>query len=228
MRRRLTLVAALICLAALLAAVRVANVSSSDQVNQVFTSTVTFGSSVSMSLLQPRQVFSGAFTVLSTTGTNLPCEFWTLNFTAADGQSVSGNVTSDNPISVYVIQETSYSIWLKNGSCGNTVDAIASQLITTSYSFNAVIPTSGIWLIVLVNSSNAKNADGYLSVYLSSGTYTATQPLTSTVIETIPTTPATTMSGQPTGVAGFPISSIIVGITIGLIAVAFLRRKKRG
>jgi len=194
----------------------------------MFTSTVTFGSSISTSLLQPRQVFSEAFTVLSTTGTNLPCEFWTLNFTAVDGQSVSGNVTSDNPIGVYVVQEASYSIWLKNGSCGNTVDAIASQLIATSYSFNAVIPSSGTWLIVLVNSSNAKNADGYLSVYLSSGTYTATQPLTSTVLETIPTTPTATSSGQPTGIAGFPISSIIVGIAIGWITVALLRRKRRG
>lgn len=194
--------------------------------DQVVTSTVTVGSSVSTSLSLSEQVFNGPFTVLSTTGTNLPCEFWTFNFTANTGQYVSGNFSSDNPVSFFVVQAASYRGWLRAGTCGNVGDAIASQLITTSYSFNAAIPTSGMWTIVLVNSSNAKNADGSLAAYLSSGSYTVTQPLMATVTTTITSASATASgSGQSTTIDGFPFASIVVGIVVGLVVIAILRRR---
>jgi hypothetical protein len=199
-------------------------VSSTARSNQLVTSTVTVGSNVSTSQSQSQLVFNGPFTVLSTTGTSLPCEFWTYNFTATTGQYVSGNFTSDNPISFYVIPASRYQTWFKTGSCGNVGDAIASQLTSTSYSFNSVaMPNAGTWMVVLVNSSNARNADGYLSIYLSTSSYTVTQVILSTI--TTGTTAASTVSGQGTGIAGFPVTAIVIGIIAGLVAVVILRRR---
>jgi hypothetical protein len=200
---------------------------------QVSSSTALVGSGVSTSPSQAQRVFSGAFTVLSTTGTNLPCEFWTFDFTASTGQYVSGNFTSDNPISFFVVEPSSYQTWSKTGSCGNVGDAIASQLITKSYDFTAAIPSSGTWLIVLVNSSNAKNADGFLVVYLSSSSYTVTQPLMPTVITYLT---SSSTSEQSTARTGFPIISLILILifvqifisttTLVLVVVALLRRRE--
>jgi hypothetical protein len=177
----------------------------------------------------PRLIFKGPFTALSTTGTNLPCEFWALNFTttSAGGQYVSGNFTSDNPINFFVVDEAKYQDWLKAGTCGTTEDAIASQLVTTSYTFDAAIPSPGIWLIVFVNSSNAKNADGFLVANLTSLGYTVTEATTSTITPTIGTStivqPTTTVVLPPELVIG--MVGIAIGISVGLALI--LRRRKR-
>jgi hypothetical protein len=155
-----------------------------------------------------------------------------VNFTAAVGQYVSGNFTSDNPVSFYIVQVARYQSWLKAGTCGNPGDAIASQPITTEFSFNPAIPSSGTWTIVLVNSSNAKNADGSLTAYLSSGSYTVTQPLMSTLTTTVVSSAVV----QPTTVGGFSPASIVfvvmidlvVGIVGGLITIFILRRRNHG
>jgi hypothetical protein len=166
--------------------------------------------------------------VLSTTGTNLPCEFWTFNFTATTGQYVSGSFSSDNPVSFFIVPQASYQSWVKAGTCGNAGDAIASQLISTSYNFTRIaIPSSGTWTIVIVNASNAKNADGYVTAYLSTAGYTATQTLIGTVTTTI-STPVTSQPTSATGVPGFPIASIILGLMAGFVAIIVLRRRNRG
>ena len=201
--------------------------SSATHFEQVTTSTMLVGTSVSTSLSESQQIFSGAFTVLSTTGTNLPCEFWTFNFTATTGQYVYVNFTSDNPISFFLVQPSSYQTWLKTGSCGNAGDAIASQLVTTTYNVTRAIPTSGRWVIVLVNSSTAKNADGFLVVNLSASSYTITQPLMTTITASLTyASVSSTSSGPSTGIAGFPIASIVFGIALGLIVVTILRRRE--
>jgi hypothetical protein len=194
------------------------------QVNQMATSTVTLGSSLSTSLSQPQQLIYRSFTVLSTTGTTLRCEFWNFTFTGNQEQYVSGNFTSDNQIDFYVVQDTSYQNWLKTGSCGNVGDAIASQLLSKSFSFNAALPSTGTWLIVLVNSSNSKNADGFIAAYLSAGSYTITQQLLSTITTT--TTSANTVTPS-TNIPGFPIESIAVGVLVGLVALMILRHRSR-
>jgi hypothetical protein len=217
----------LLVLAAFLMSRAVGHISLAARSDQVVTSTVTVGSST-LTSLSVQQIFNSPFTVLSTTETKLPCEYWTFNFTANTGQYVSGNFTSDNPVSFFLVQVAKYQSWLKAGTCGNAGDAIASQLIATSYGFNAAIPTSGTWTIVLVNSSNAKNADGSLVVYLSSGNYTVTQPLISSMITTISSAgTAGPSSSQSTNIDGFPLASIIAGIMIGLIAIVGVRRRNR-
>jgi hypothetical protein len=212
----------LLSLAALLTVVGENHVVSAASLDQVTTSTMTFESfATSPSPLE--QIFNGPFTVLSTTGTNLPCELWAVSFNATTGQYVSGTFGSDIPVSLFVVQQTSYQNWMKAGTCGNMGDAIAGQLITMSYSIPpAAIPNSGTWVIVIVNSSNARNADGYLAAYLSIVPYPVTQPLTGTVTMTSIST-TTVLSGQP--VPGFPVASIIIGILAGLIAIVMLRRR---
>jgi hypothetical protein len=194
------------------------------QVNQVETSTITVGSSVTTSLSQPQQLINHAVKVISTTGTNLRCEFWNLTFMGNQGQYVSGNLTSDIPLDFYIVQDTSYQDWLNSGTCGNAGDAIASRLITTAYSFDAVLPSSGKWDIVLVNSSNVRDADGFLSAYLSSGSYTVTGLLLSTVTTT---SAPTNVTAPTTSIPGFSVESIAVGIVIGLAALMILRYRRR-
>jgi hypothetical protein len=190
------------------------------RLDQMLTSTVTLGTGVSTSMLRAQQIFSGPFTVVATTGTNLPCEYWSYNFTATVGQYLYGNFTSDNPVSIFVVQQSTYENWVKANTCGNPGDAIASQLITTSYSLSPpkAIPSSGTWTIVIVNSSNAKNAEGYGAAYLSTLGSTMNQTLTTT-------TTISALVGQSTNIPGFPAASIIVGIMAGLVAIVALRRR---
>ena len=194
--------------------------------SQVTTSTMTVESfATSPSPLE--QIFNGPFTVLSTTGTNSPCELWALNFTAGIGQYLSGSFSSDLSVGFFVVPEGNYQEWVKAETCGSLTSAIAGQLLTTSYDIGPVaIPSSGIWTIVIVNSSNARDADGYLAAYLTTTPLTVTQPLTGTITMISTTTStATILSGHP--VAGFPFSSIIFGIMVGLIAIIALRRRNR-
>ena len=217
------LVITVLCLVAVLATVGQSRVSSMTRLDQMITSTVTIGTSISTSKVQPQQVLSRSFTVLATTGTNLPCEYWSYNFTASVGQYVYGNFTSDNPVGFFVVQQPTYVNWLKAGTCGNPGDAIASQLITTSYGFApTAIPSSGTWTIVIINSSNSKNAEGYVTAYLSTVGYTLTQPLMTTTTTMIPT-----FAGQSPSIPGFPIGSIIIGIIAGLFGILLLRRRNR-
>lgn len=215
------IVVVLLCLVAVLNTMTDYQVTSAARLDQVTTSTV----STSLSSLE--QIFNGPFTVLATTGTNLPCELWAVNFNATPGQYLFGSFNSDIPVSFFVVQQSSYQKWVKAETCGNIGDAVAGQLLTTSYLLRAVaIPSAGTWTIVIVNSSNARNADGYLAAYLSTVPYTVTQPIIGTITMTTTLTTETVVISQPvTGVPGFPASSIILGIIAGLIAVVMLRRR---
>jgi len=129
------------------------------------------------------------------------------------------------------VQQAKYENWLKEGTCGTTGDAIASQLISTSYAFNAAVPSPGAWLIVLVNSSNAKNADGFLVAYLSTLGYTVTELMTSMITISTSTIrmsttlqPTSNVTSQLASVIG--IIGIIIGIAVGLVALLMSRRKR--
>lgn len=224
MQNRLAMLIMIVCALSFLTAAGNANFALATHVLQVETTTATVGTSFSTSLSQSQQLINGAFTVLSTTGTNLPCEFWTVNFTGNTGQYVSGNFTSDSPVDFYLVQSTTYQNWSKQGTCGSATEAIASQLLITSYAFNAALPSSGAWVIVLVNSSNARNAEGSIVAYLSSGGYTITQPLLNTITTTVAsvnTIPAAT------NIPGFPPESLLIGIVVGLLAMLIFRLRKR-
>lgn len=219
---RHAIVILIVCIASLLAIVGSANYRTfASQVNQV--KTITVGSSVTTSLAQQQQLIKSTFKVISTAGTNLHCQFWNFNFTGNQGQYIAGNFTSDIPLDFYLVQDTSYQSWLKVGSCGNTVDAITSQLSTMAYSFDVVLPSSGKWDLVLVNFSNARDADGFIVAYVAAGSYTSTQQLLSTITMTSTFTSTTTPS---TSIPGFPVESIIIGMVTGLVALMILRRRQ--
>ena len=157
-------------------------VTFASQVNQV--KTITVGSSVTTFLAQQQQLIKSPFKVISIGGTNLHCQFWNFTFTGNQGQYVAGNFTSDIPLDFYLVQDTSYQSWLNGGSCGNVADAITSQLNTMAYSFDVALPSSGRWDLVLVNFSNARDADGFMVAYVAAGSYTSTQQLLSTITST--------------------------------------------
>jgi len=201
------------------------NITIATQANQVATSTVTVGSSLTTSQTQPQQLVSRAFKVISTTGTNLHCELWNFTFMGSQGQYASGNFTSDIPLDFYLIQDTSYQDWLRAGSCGNAADAIVSKQSTMSYGFDAALPSSGKWDLVLVNFSNTRDADGFIVAYLSSGSYTITQLLLSTITTTSTLTNSTT-TASTTNIPGFPVESIAIGFMAGLVALMVLRHQR--
>jgi hypothetical protein len=212
----------IVCLSTLLIIVGGVNyVTFASQVNQV--ETITVGSSITTFQGQQQQLINSPVKVNSTAGTNLPCQRWIFNFTGNQGQYVAGNFTSDIPLDFYLVQDTSYQSWLKVGSCGNAADAITSQLSTMAYNFDVPLPSSGRWDIVLVNLSSARDADGHLVAYVAAGSYTSTQQFLSTITMTSTFTSTTAPS---TGVPGFPIESIIVGIVTGLVALIILRRRR--
>ncbi len=225
MRNRFVLLIVIVCVLSFSTAAGNANFFAlATHVLQVETTTTTVGTSFSTSLSQSEQLINGAFTVFSTTGTNLPCEFWTFNFTGNTGQYVSGNFTSDSPVDFYLVQSTAYQNWSKQGTCGSATEAIASQLLTKSYAFSAAVPSSGAWVFVLVNSSNARNAEGSIVAYLSSGGYTITQPLLNTITTTVAS--GNTISAS-TNIPGFPPESLLIGIVVGLLALLIFRLRKR-
>jgi len=198
-----------------------------SRVNQVVTNTVTVGTSFITSQSQLQQLVNGPFTVIATTGTTLPCEFWNYSFTSLQGQYLSLNVTSNIPLDVYVVPSSNYQNWLKEGSCGNQADAVASKLLTVAYSFNGVLPSSEGWDIVLVNSSNSRDASGFMTAYLATGNVVA-QELLSTVTSTIPPVGITTMTttANAPGIPGFPSESIVAGLLVGLVALMVIRSQR--
>lgn len=199
-----------------------------SNLDQVVTNTITVGTSYITSESQSQQLVNGPFTVVSTTGTALPCEFWNYSFTSLQGQYLSLNVTSNIPLNVYVVPSSNYQNWLKEGSCGNQADAVASKLLAVSYYFNGVLPSSDRWDIVLVNSSNSRDASGFMIASLASGSL-VTEELLSTVTTTATSTPAgtmTTTSAAAPGIPGFPGESIIAGLSIGVVALIILRRQR--
>lgn len=226
MQKRYVLVALIVLAASLIGLASPNSVTFAAQINQVRTSTVTIGSSVSTSLLQAQLLINRAFKVISTTGTNLPCELWNFTFTGDQGQYVSGNFTSDISVDIYVVQDTSYQNWLKQGSCGSMTDAIAGERLTMAYSFNAAIPNSGKWDIVVVNSSNTRDADVSLAAYLSAGSSSMTEPMLTT-FTTTGTSSGTFTSAPLAGVPGFPLESIALGLFIGFVALVILRSRRR-
>ena len=209
--------------------------SSATVPDQIFTSTVTLGSSLVTSLSQTQQVVNTTFTVLSTTGTSLQCELWSYNFTATVGQYISGGYSSDNAVSFFLVQQTSSQGWITANPCGSATNTLASQLDSTGFSFGPLaIPTSGTWTIIIVNSSNAKNAEGVVAVYLGSAPQTMTQPLMTTITTTLPpsltqaqtsTSEQTTFSGPTTTIPGFSFTSIVVGMIGGLVAILMLKKR---
>jgi hypothetical protein len=200
-------------------------------VNQTGMSTTTVRATISTSLSPQQQLINQSFTVPSTTGTNLQCELWNFTFTGTQGQYISGKFTSNSPVDFYLVQDANYQNWLKQGTCGTAIEAIASQQLTMSYNFSAALPSSGSYDLVLVNSSSTNNAGGSITAYLSSQAYTMTEAMVNT-ITTTGVTPSTTETTQPTAtlstnIPGFPIESILAGIIIGLIAILILRFRKR-
>ena len=193
-----------------------------SRVNQA--QTVTVGSTTTTSLLAQRlQVVNRGFTIVSTVGTSLQCQFYNVTFTANQGQNIYGNFTSTVPLSFYLVPDQTYQNWLKSNNCGSADNAISTQTNTQSYAFNATFTYSGPWDLVLVNSST-KDADGFLTAYLSSTGYTIALPILSTTMGSL--TGVTVASTNPS-IPGFQPESIVLGVLLGLAVLMALRHGRR-
>ena len=194
--------------------------TSGNHVEQV--QTLTVGTTLMATQSQRQQIFGGPFKVPSTTGTNFRCQLYNFTFIANQGQYVAGNFTSIVPLDFYIVPDPIYRNWIKSGSCGDAGDAISSQMGTTGYGFNVTFTSTGPWDIVLVNSSNSRDADGFLVAFLSATSYIITEPLLATT-----TLASVTSASLPTGIPGFPVESILLGALVGVVLLSVLRHKKR-
>jgi hypothetical protein len=168
-----------------------------------------------MSISQSQLLINRSFTVYSTTGTSLSCETISFTLNGNRGQYVFGNLTSNIAIGVYIMTDASYQSWSKLGNCASVPGAIESQQSTMAYDFNVAIPDSGVWDIVLVNSSNSRNASGFLVAYLTSGTFISTKSLLSTLTQTIPVE-STIITQEPT------VSNYSLLLIVGIVAIVFV------
>ena len=203
-------------------------VTVTTQVTSIQVITSTTGSSVVTSQSPPQQLFNTAFTVNATAYSH-GCGTFNLTFNSTQGQYVSGNFTSDIPLGIFITQDSSYQTWLKSGGCASFPSSIASQPPTMSYAFNLALPNSGLWDIILVNYSTTRNADGFMTAYLSYLGSTFTEPLLSTITQTSLVQSVMTASSTTgtSGIPGFQAESIIIGIILGLAALILLRRRRR-
>jgi predicted S18 family serine protease len=152
--------------------------------------------------------------VVSTAGTTLQCQLYNITFLGNQGQFVSGNFTSNIPLNSYIVAAQIYQNWSEAENCGNTGDAIASQLNTTTYSFNAALTSPGQWDFVFVNSSN-RDADVFMVAYLSSIGCTVTQPILSTTTRST----FTNTTPTPSMVQPFPVESITIIALVGVVVL---------
>lgn len=202
-------------------------VTVTTQVTSIQVITATAGSSVVTSQSQPQQLFNSAFKVNATASSN-SCQTFSLTFNSTQGQYVSGNFTSDIPLGFFIAQDSNYQLWLKSGGCASFPPSVTSQVPNTTYAFNLALPSSGMWDIVLVNYSTTRNADGFMSAYLSFLGSTFTEPLLSTITQTNLVQSVMTVSTTGTsGIPGFQAESIIIGIILGLGILMLVRRRRR-
>jgi purine-nucleoside phosphorylase len=195
--------------------------------------TYTAGSTLTTHPLQPQVVINRAVTINATTGTSMSCETISLTFNGTQGEYLTGNITSDIPVGFYLMQDSSYKNWLKTGSCGAFPAAINAQpLNVTSYAFNVALPFSGPVDVVLVNYSNNRNADVFLTAALASQMVTATQQLVATITSTIFSQSEIVEQQMSTSTMNYS-TNVIVAIVLGAIilmavaAVALRRRRSQ-
>jgi hypothetical protein len=190
------------------------------------TQTFTVGSIAITSPSKPVIVFDSAFKVNSTTGTKHACETLNITFVGAQGQYVSGNLTSIIPIDFYIMTDSTYKEWLHSKGCGSLPPSILTQRTTTSYRFNVALPDSGLWDIVLVNYSNTRDANGFMVASLSSGNLTVTKAVLSTITKTMPIE-STEQTLIPIGSLYLVGTMIAVIVAIVLVTAEVVRRKQK-
>jgi len=198
--------------------------------------TATTGISIVTSQSPPQQLFNSSFSVNATRYAH-GCGKFKLTFNSTQGQYVSGNFTSDIPLGIFITQDSTYQAWLTSGRCSNFPSSVVSQPPTMSYTFNLALPNPGLWDIVLVNYSTTRNADGFMTAYLTFLGFTFTEPLLSIITQMTVTLTSigqysmTTLTQTSTtgssGIPGFQAESIIIGIILGMALLILLRRRHR-
>jgi len=166
------------------------------------------------------------------------CEYVFEDFTASAG-TISGTVTSDNLIDVFLVTQAVGEEWIKTGTCdGPSYDQyLTARTSTTNYSFTANLPSSGTYELLILNQSSENTAHIDFTVN-SAGTVTYTTTSYSMSQQTFLFTESTSISlqeqtqtssssGQTPGfVSSLLMFGVIAVIVIALVAVILIRRGK--
>lgn len=198
-------------------------VTVTTQVSRTQTGLITLSSTVSV--LQRQLVFNQSFTVYSTTGTSLSCETINFPFNATRGEYISGTIKSNIEIDFYIMTDANYRSFSTLGNCGSVPAAIEARQNTMNHTFNVALPDSEVWDIVLVNSSNTRNASGFLSAYLISGTSVSTAPLLRTLTRTKITRSTIIMQATFPNLSAYSLIAILGIFVIVFVIVTITIRK---
>ena len=118
---------------------------------------VTMGTSVVSSIApQSRVIFSAPFTLPPTHGV---CGIYFMHpFNATAGAIVSGTLSADNKVDLYILTDAAFQAWstqvVAGGNC-TPGSLVLIQQGTTSYDFTVTIPANGLYQIVVNNLSHS-------------------------------------------------------------------------
>ena len=171
----------------------------------------------------------------------VPCykSGWLLN--ATKGQILVGTIRSNHPVDFLLLSSESEKglglilDWIYSGGCELphglfNVTFLASNV--TSYPIDVEVQASGFYNFIAMN----RNPDIVkiifdvgivaLSTQIRNATvYSTTYPMFSTTI-TGPTTQTSTIASPISGIEGFPLESILIGIAFGLLSLLYVRRRR--
>ena len=92
-------------------------------------------------------------------GTHGVCgEYFVQMFNATAGEVLTGSVSTNGPVNVYLMNAIAYKAWQHQVVAGGTCtpsNPVASQLNTTSYALSVTIPAAGTYDLVVNNLSRS-------------------------------------------------------------------------
>ena len=155
------------------------------------------------------------------------------DFTASAG-SISGTVTSDHPIDVYLVSNAVLTEWIKAASCDGPSQVLYARTQTTNYNFTANLPSSGEYEILFLNHSHDFTANIVITVNSAETEVTWTATSYSMLQQTFFSTESMSLQEelQTSSSSGFGNSllmfGVIAAIAIALVAIVLMRRGKAG
>ena len=196
-------------------------------------STVTVGTQVVTTTSgQVTPVYAGPVTILGTHGV---CgEYFFHGFNATAGEVLTGSVTANTTVNVYVMTPTAFQAWQHQVVAGGTCtpsNPVSSQTGATSYTLNTAIPATGNYELIVHNLSES-GITAQITANLTSAApslitvvaySTATQPMVQTLMQT------STQTLQPTASSGPDMTTIgaIIFAIIIIAAAAYIAKTRR-
>ncbi len=153
-------------------------------------------------------------------------------FTLTQGEALSFDVTSNIPISIYIMTANDYQAWANGSTCAAGSSVLYSRQQVSSDYIDMIAPSSGDYYLVLLNLSPTRSASvnvGYTDIYQAVTTVpvpavtefatTETQTATSRLTEVQPVT-------EPLQQYGLYAIILVLVLALGLLALRRRSSKK--